>query len=146
MARSVEDKQRAIDVCQWRLNLRITGCIFDGKRLGWVFYFSQINETTPLRGIDNTVQRLIQRFSLEGVIKPKRLLKTFYEGRRVDVEDHKYIPNFDTMDAKEQRQILATLLGENRIKGVPDRRISELFKMRISAAVRELEEDITATS
>nr|WP_245208398.1 reverse transcriptase domain-containing protein [Serratia fonticola] len=33
-AKNKRDKERAIAYCQWKLNLRITGCVFEGKRLG----------------------------------------------------------------------------------------------------------------
>lgn len=76
-ATSDEAQRRTRDVCEWRLNLRITGCIFNGKRLGWVFYFSQITDTTPLRLVDNTIASFQKRFGLDGKIKVKRVLKTF---------------------------------------------------------------------
>ena len=41
-----DQKQKSVEFCEWLLNLRITGCIFDGKRRGWVFYFSQITDTS----------------------------------------------------------------------------------------------------
>ncbi|CAB5082060.1 putative reverse transcriptase-Group II intron [Burkholderia cenocepacia] len=145
-ARSVADKDRALGICEWRLNLRITGCIFQGRRLGWVFYFSQITDTAPLRAVDNTIASLLRRFSLNGKIKVKRLLKTLYESRRTDKGEHRYIPNFDNMSVAEQRKILATLLGGDKVIGLSDERVSQLFQMRIGAAVRELEADLAATS
>ncbi|RQU78506.1 reverse transcriptase [Burkholderia cenocepacia] len=145
-AKKPADKVRALGICEWRLNLRITGCIFQGRRLGWVFYFSQITNTSPLRAVDNTVESLLRRFSLDGKIKVKRLLKTLYESRRTDKRGHRYIPNFDTMTVDEQRKILATLLGATRVGTLSDEKVSQLFQMRISAAVRELEADLAATS
>ncbi|WP_334186958.1 reverse transcriptase domain-containing protein [Noviherbaspirillum sp.] len=141
-AKKPEEADRAAQMCEWRLNLRITGCIFGGKRLGWMFYFSQVNETSCIRGVDNTVNRLIERFSLTGKIRPKRLLKTYYESQRTEKSDHRYIPNFDDMEVDEQRRILGMMLGEAKVKGLTDKRVKELFKMKISSAVKELEEDL----
>lgn len=140
------EKQTAINYCRWKLNLRITGCIFEGRRLGWVFYFSQINDSSCLRAIDNTVKSLIDRFNLKSNIKPKSFLKTYYESKRRNKSDHKYIVNFDTMSITEQRYVLSLMLGRERIADLPDSKISSLFKMKISAAVRELEADISMPS
>jgi RNA-directed DNA polymerase len=146
LATKAEDVTRARALCEWRLNLRITGCIFDRKRLGWMFYFSQVTDTSRIRAVDNTVQQLLDRFALNGVIRAKRLLKTYYECHRKDKSDHKYIPNFDEIDITGQRKILSLLLGHGRIARVTDKRVQELFRMNIRKAVKELEEDLAGLS
>lgn len=140
------EKAAALALCRWRLNLRITGCIFEGRRLGWVFYFSQITTTACLRAVNRTIESFLRRFTLTGAIQPKSLIKTYYEGQRKNKDSHNYIPNFDTMSVQQQRDILSVLLGAPRIRRLPNKRISELFKMRISAAVRELEADLSGMS
>lgn len=145
-ATNSNEKSFAVALCRWRLNLRITGCIFEGRRLGWVFYFSQITNTSCLRSVNRTIESLLHRFSLNGVIQPKSLIKTYYEGQRKNKESHNYIPNFDTMSVSQQRDVLSVLLGAARIRKLSGKRISELFKMRISAAVRELEADLSGMS
>ncbi|MBI2308565.1 MAG: reverse transcriptase [Rhodocyclales bacterium] len=146
MAKSPADKARALAICEWRLNLRITGCIFGGRRMGWVFYFSQITDTTRLRVVDNTIGSLLRRFSLVGKIHAKRLLKTFYECRRKDKSGHAYIQNFDEMPIDERRKILVMWFGAKRIARLSDRKVNQLFEMRISAAVKELEQDLGTVS
>jgi hypothetical protein len=145
-ATSPSEKLAAIDLCRWRLNLRITGCVFEGRRLGWVFYFSQITATDRLRAVNRTIEVLLRRFSLSGHIRPKSLIKTYYESKRKNKLSHAYIPNFDTMSVLEQRKILSLLLGATQIAKLSDKRVSELFRMRISAAVRELEADLSGAS
>lgn len=139
-------RDAAIQLCKWRLNLKITGCIFEGTRRGWVFYFSQINDTTCLRSLQNTVTILLERFGATGAIHPKSFLKTFYEGRRQDTISHKYIPNFDAMSIEKMRDVLALFLGASRVNVLPDSRVEELFKMRIRHAVKELEADLAGLS
>lgn len=145
-ATNSSEKLAAINLCRWRLNLRITGCVFEGRRLGWVFYFSQITTTDRLRAVNRTIEVLLRRFGLNGHIHPKSLIKTYYESKRKNKLSHAYIPNFDTMSVLEQRNILSLLLGATRIAKLSDKRVSELFKMRISAAVRELEADLSGAS
>ncbi|MDE2311357.1 MAG: reverse transcriptase [Betaproteobacteria bacterium] len=141
-----EAKQRTRDVCEWRLNLRITGCIFNGKRLGWVFYFSQITDTTPLRMVDSTIAAFQKRFKLDGKIKVKRTLKAFYEASRTDKATHHYIVNFDGMNIQEKREVLEKYLGMHQLANASDDDIERYFKMRISAVVKELEEDLVGIS
>ena len=145
-ARTAAQKDAAVRLCEWRLNLKITGCIFEGSRRGWVFYFSQINDTACLRALQNTVAVLLERFGATGVIRPKSFLKTFYEGRRKNKASHKYIPNFDCMSATEMRDILALFVGASKASKLSDQRVEQLFRMRIRHAVKELEADLAGLS
>ena len=145
-AKSPADKTAAVELCKWRLNLRITGCIFNGRRLGWAFYFSQITDTSRLRALNSTVDTLLKRFSLKGVFRPKSLVKVHYECRRKNKTTHQYIPNFDTMGIIEKRRVLGLFLGASKVALLTDARVDQLFKMRISLAVKELEEDLAGIS
>lgn len=145
-AKNPKDKERAEKLCEWRLSLRVTGCIFKGRRLGWVFYFSQINNKTKLASIDATIGKLAKRFALDGKIKIKSVLKSFYESQRRDKSTHRYIINFDTLGTAAKRSILELLLGPTKVKGLSDKKIISLFDMKISEAAKELEEDISSVS
>ncbi|MCU2470745.1 reverse transcriptase/maturase family protein [Enterobacter hormaechei subsp. steigerwaltii] len=35
----------------WRINLRITGCVFQSKSKGWLYFFSEINDITLLHSL-----------------------------------------------------------------------------------------------
>ncbi len=144
-ARSRADRERAQAYCQWKLNLRITGCIFEGKRLGWAAYFSQITTTSQLRAVNHTIRKLNERFCPAGEVRPKSLIKTFYELRRGTTGTHRYIPNFDTLDIGQQREILAIWLGAEAMT-LPDAEVERRFSIKVSRAVRELEEDIAHSS
>src|SRR5690606_143468 len=96
-ARTRVERERALAYCRWKLNLRIRGCVFKGKRLGWVAYFSQVTTTAQLRGLNQTVAKLISRFKLDDDIKPKSLITTFYELKRKAGGNSMYIPNFDSL-------------------------------------------------
>jgi RNA-directed DNA polymerase len=105
------DRIKALDVCRWRLNLKLSGCIFQSKRLGWVFYFSQADNTTCFRHIDSTVNSMLSRAGIKDKIKVKKVLKAYYEARRTDKSTHKYVVNFDTMSTVEKKSILLRYLG-----------------------------------
>jgi len=140
------EANRAREICEWRLNLRITGCIYQDKRLGWVFYFSQINDTSALRALDNTVAELVDRFGLKHKIRVKRLLKAYYEASRKNKMTHRYIINFDQMSVVQKREVLMRYLGFKDIAHLSDEVIIRFFDMRIAAIVKELEEDLAAVS
>lgn len=144
--RTPQDKQRAAAYCEWELNLRITGCIFEGRRLGWISYFSQISSTTQLRSVNHTVRKLVTRFNLDKLITPKSLIKSFYELQRGDKATHKYIPNFDELTILQKRQILAISLGATLVGKMSDTDIERKFKYKISRAVKDLEKDISHIS
>lgn len=145
-ARNKKDKERAIAYCQWKLNLRITGCVFEGKRLGWVSYFSQISTTTQLRSVNHTVSNLLRRFNLSSDIKQKSLIKTFYELRRGTAENFKYIPNFDNLDISQKRELVSMWIGKDKAKKLSNDEIEKKFKFKISKSAKELEEDISGVS
>nr|WP_279079820.1 reverse transcriptase domain-containing protein [Hafnia alvei] len=145
-AKNKRDKERAVAYCQWKLNLRITGCVFEGKRLGWVSYFSQISTTAQLRSVNHTVNNLIRRFSLSSDIKQKSLIKTFYELRRGTADTFKYIPNFDNLDISQKRELVSMWIGKSKAKSLNDNEIERKFKFKISKSAKELEEDISGIS
>ena len=144
-ARSRADKERAQAYCQWKLNLRITGCIFEGKRLGWAAYFSQITTTAQLRAVNHTIRKIAARFCPQGEIRPKSLIKTFYELQRGLSANHRYIPNLDELNVDQKRDVLAIWLGGDA-KTLSDAEVERRFAIKVSKAVRELEEDIAQTS
>lgn len=145
-AKNKRDKERAIAYCQWKLNLRITGCIFEGKRLGWVSYFSQISTTAQLRSVNHTISNLIRRFSLTNHIKQKSLIKTFYELRRGTSDTFKYIPNFDSLNILQKRELVSMWVGKDKAKTLSDSEIERKFKFKIAKSAKELEEDISGVS
>lgn len=145
-AKSKRDKERAVAYCQWKLNLRITGCVFEGKRLGWVSYFSQITSTAQLRAVNHTINNLIRRFGLSSEIKPKSLIKTFYELRRGRAETFKYIPNFDNLHISQKRELVSMWIGKEKEKKLSNSEIERKFKFKIAKSVKELEEDISGIS
>jgi RNA-directed DNA polymerase len=139
------DRLKAKRICAWRLNLRISGCLFDGVRRGWVFYFSQIDEQAleQLHELDNTVRSLALRFSFSSK-ELKSFVRTFHESKR-SILNHRYIPDFDTSSVDQQRDIL-TMYGLDSVDKLTDTQIERAFKRRIRKETSELEQDIEGGS
>lgn len=124
----------------WRLNLKITGCIFSGRRLGWMFYFSQSTDTAPIRRIDNTVDKLCERFSIPKDARIKKLLKVFYECERKDKSDHRYIPNYDEMDISIKRKEMKGIGVDS--DDLTDEQAEKKFFSIIKKETKDLEKDL----
>ncbi len=140
-AKNSTQSKRLFKILEWRMNLRITGCVFNSERRGWLFYFSQINDLEILHKIDTTIIKLLNRFSLTDKIKIKSIVKAFFESKS-NLQKNKYIVNFDTMITPEKKTILEVYLGEERLNGKSDSEIDRLFSMKISKVIKELEQDL----
>lgn len=122
----------------WRLNLRITGCIFQNKAKGWMFFFSEINNETILHNLDRHVEKLMARFSV--TITPKRFVRTYYEIKHAKYET-KYIPNFDNYTIEQMTKVLETYFGKSTSM-LTEEEVEYEFKKRIEKQVRDLLTDV----
>jgi retron-type reverse transcriptase len=66
------------DQMAFRLSTRITGCIFEGKKYGWLFFFSQITDERLLHRLDQFVTRKLRRFGLSRKEVP-RFVRAYFE-------------------------------------------------------------------
>ena len=143
-AKDKAEKNSALARFRWTINLKLTGCIYKDQRFGWVFYYSQINDLSVLRRIDNTILSLFKRFSVTVPPNPKRALKAFYESKRTDKASHLFIPNYDFMTTERMRFFL-TEIGYN-VSGFPDSEVVIAFHKTIRRATRNLEKDVSSFS
>ena len=131
-------KLKSPEFLLWRLNLRITGCVFEKKCKGWLFFFSEINNESLLHNLDRHVSKLIKRFGVN--IQPKRFVRAYYEIRHNKYET-KYIPNFDTYDIDQMKNVL-TKYFHKRIDNLDDEEIRYEFRRRIDRQARDLLTDV----
>lgn len=122
----------------WRLNLRITGCVFENKSKGWLFFFSEINDEKLLHSLDHYVNKLCKRFDVK--IKPKKFVRAFKELSHRKYET-KYIPNFDTYDVEEMRKLLLNYF-KPPVGKLTDEEITYIFHKKIGKQVKDLLMDI----
>lgn len=131
-------KNKSKEFLLWRLNLRITGCVFENKSKGWLFFFSEINDEPLLHLLDHYTKRLCKRFSVE--IKPKRFVRAFKEIKHNKYETN-YVPNFDKYELEDKKNALVKYFGLNLDK-YQDIEIEYEFHKRIDRQVKELEVDV----
>lgn len=122
----------------WRLNLRITGCVFENKSKGWLFFFSEINDETLLHALDNFIVKISNRFGVG--LTPKKFARAFKELTHRKYETS-YIPNFDNYDIEEQKSVLSTYFSFDLTR-MSEADITFEFRKRIGKQVKDLQEDI----
>ena len=131
-------KKKSESFLLWRLNLRITGCVYENKSKGWLFFFSEINDEALLHTLDHYVKKLIKRFNVG--IQPKRFVRSFKElSHRRHVTN--YIPNFDEYELDKQKDVLVNFFGLD-ISNYLDEEVEFNFKKRIGRQVKDLLVDV----
>ncbi|WDE04782.1 RNA-dependent DNA polymerase [Thalassomonas viridans] len=131
------DKKNA-DFLLWRLDMRITGCIFENKCKGWLFYFSEMNNESLLHQLDAFVTNLTKRFNAK--IKPKKFVRSHYEIKHHRNET-KYIPNFDSYSLEQMQDVLNKYFNMDLSK-LTENEIEYEFKKRIKRQAKDLLQDV----
>lgn len=127
----------------WKLNIKITGLIKDGIKMGWVFFFSQITNEKVFFHLDWLVKKYIKRFKLENDlkgIKLKRYVRTYKEIRN-NLHGTTYIPNLDKYSLDDQRDFIKDVLGIDT-STYSDIDIMEIFEKEAYKFAKELERDL----
>lgn len=122
----------------WRINLRITGCVFEDKCKGWLFFYSEINDEKVLHKLDHYVSRLCKRFDVD--IKPKKFVRAFHEISHRKRQT-KYVPNFDIFTIEDKGKVLAKYFGYD-LKGMRQDQIDFAFHKKVSRQIKDIESDI----
>ena len=139
-------KTKNMEHLRWVMNLRISGCIFNKTRYGWVFFFSKINDIELLFKLDVFVKKLCERFEISpDSLKPKRFVRSFYEITK-NLRESNYIPNFDTYSIEQKRRVLESVFRFRMIEKLDDTEITHIFNRRIYKDLRDLEKDLARGS
>lgn len=130
----------------WRLNLKVTGCTFEGKNYGWLFFFMQTENISQLKYLDMFIARQLALRGLGALTgRVKRFVKAYHE-IRFNRKDTKYILNFDEFTTDDKIKTISLLTGEReslvRAKAAV---INERFYKLIGKEVSKLERDIMET-
>ena len=92
------------------LNLKISGCIYDGKLYGWMQFFRQIDDQTLLYSLDAFVKKQFKRFKIDYEEKKiKKFTKTYFMLKDYDIDKldkDTYIPKFGKDVSKETKKLI----------------------------------------
>lgn len=132
----------------FKLNLRITGCIVDGKWKGWLLFFSQTDNVSQLRYLDEFVAIQCRKVGIDHKVNNvARFVKAYHEIRFKGCESA-YIPNFDSFTLEQQYVLISNLTGVP-IEELDSRSIETTardFRDLVSREVADLEQDVLITS
>ena len=133
----------------FRLNLKITGCIVDKKRRGWMMFFSYTENMAQLAHLDKFVRNRLNSvgFTEDKISLVKRFLKSYRE-TRFNLSDTKYIPNFDNFDSADKVAAITALSGRPQevVAAWEAASIDAEFSKLISREVHDLEQDVGSAS
>lgn len=129
----------------FRLNLKITGCIVDGKRRGWMMFFSHTEDRNQLAQLDHFVSTQLRKLDVPDVsrVQVKRFVKSYHE-IRFNLAQSSYIPNFDDYDLDQKAEVVSAMSGKELAAVLAmDAEIIELeFGRFISREISDLEKDV----
>jgi RNA-directed DNA polymerase len=91
----------------WKLNLRITGCRFMGRSIGWAFYFRQLEDIKQLHRLDVFVSQQLKRVNEAHLVPQVKNFAKTYREIRFNRKHTTYIPNFDEIDLEEMVRTLS---------------------------------------
>lgn len=127
----------------WKLNLRITGCTFSERSVGWAFYFRQMNDISQLHRLDVFVRKVLKRYGRQELVgSVKSFVKTHRE-IRYNRRETKYIPDFDIYELEDMIKIISLLTGEKEeeIKREKEEIIEKKFRSLIKKQTEQLEQE-----
>lgn len=129
----------------WRLNLKISGCILEGKKYGWMFYYSQMTDLKILFHLDWLVTRFFARFKLKKPAGIKTFVRTYHEITK-NVSESTYLINTDRYSNDQKRKVLLDIYGRRSVETLDDAVIDQLFRGVMFKETQDLEHDIQAFS
>lgn len=124
---------------QWRLNLRITGCIHQNTRRGWLFYFSELNNERLLHQLDYFVTKILKKEGIQ--LKPKKFSRCFYE-INFNAYNSNYFPNFDTYTIEKKKETLLKIFNVEGVDRMTNNEINTRFNKRVLKESKELLKDL----
>lgn len=130
---------------QWWFDLSISGCISNGRRRGWLAYYSQLDDLSRLKMLDNVASNLILRLPPAAQFESKSFQRTYTLVRDPKRDRDGYILDFDNMTYTEKRK---TLRIASSLQKIPRERIAldRAFHRFIGLAISALETDVGSPS
>jgi len=137
-------KNEPSEYTEWKLNLKISGFIYNQNKYGWIFFYSQISDVSLLFRLDALVEKLMQRNGLVQEIKRKRYVRTYHEVTQA-LHMTRYVPNFDKYDIEDKRRVVNKVYKKD-VSNFSAIQVEDLFRKIISKEIRDIEKDIQAFS
>ena len=137
-------KKEPLEYTEWKLNLKITGFIYGGNKYGWMFFYSQISDTSLLFRLDELIGKLLERYGVDPTERRKRFVRTYHEIRQA-LHTTSYVPNFDKYTIDDKRRVVSRVYKKD-FSSADEHAVEDYFGKIISKEIRDIEKDIQAFS
>lgn len=137
-------KKEPLEYTEWKLNLKITGFIYGGNKYGWMFFYSQISDTSLLFRLDDLIEKLLERYGVDPSVRRKRFVRTYHEIRQA-LHTTSYVPNFDKYTIDDKRRVVSHVYKKD-FSSADEHAVEDYFGKIISKEIRDIEKDIQAFS
>ena len=137
-------KKEPLEYTEWKLNLKITGFIYGGNKYGWMFFYSQISDTSLLFRLDDLIEKLLERYGVDPSVRRKRFVRTYHEIRQA-LHTTSYVPNFDKYTIDDKRRVVSRVYKKD-FSSADEHAVEDYFGKIISKEIRDIEKDIQAFS
>ena len=133
-------KKEPLEYTEWKLNLKITGFIYGGNKYGWMFFYSQISDTSLLFRLDDLIEKLLERYGVDPSVRRKRFVRTYHEIRQA-LHTTSYVPNFDKYTIDDKRRVVSRVYKKD-FSSADEHAVEDYFGKIISKEIRDIEKDI----
>lgn len=132
-------KTKNINLLLWKINLKITGCKFQDKKYGWLYFFSQITDTTIIYKLDVFIKQMCKKFDIDlDDFTVKKFIRTYFEIMKNRTHTN-YIPNFSELSKSQKNDILKNTFD---IHFTHSKDIDFIFDRIIYKNIKQMEKDI----
>lgn len=128
-------------VFEWRLNIKIAGCIHEKKKYGWMFYYSQITDLEVLYHLDWYVGKLFARFGFSPPKDLKRFVHVYHEITK-NLKKSTYLIKTENYDRTDKEKVIFNVLKIRYAEDVDEKVINDQFQKLMFREVKKLERDI----
>ena len=135
-----ESKYHNHKYIEWKLNLKITGFILDDSKFGWMFFYSQITETSILHHLDWYVNKMLIRYGLVGDLNVKKYVRSYFEITK-RLHETRYIPNINSFTIDKKKQLLSEIYGQ-QVDDMDDAGIEASFRRIMRKEIQDIEKDV----
>ncbi|TKA97636.1 hypothetical protein FAZ78_04920 [Cereibacter changlensis] len=127
----------------WRLNLRVSGCRIQGANVGWLFYFSQINDHKVLVRLDRQIKSRLSEVKRPDLY---RQCKNFVKAHREIRTNFKGTPYVFDFDAFSRAQMLDAIYlikpdSKGKLDRKTDREVKSIFFQTMYREAKDMERD-----
>jgi len=135
----------------WKLNLIVTGCRFEERSVGWVFFFRQSTDIGQFFRMDSFLSKKMGEYGLAHMRGRVKSFVKAYREVRYNRENTIYIPDFDHFTLADKIEVVSLIRGfsKARVARMDKEEIDELYWSIVRGQVAKMEKetvDFGATS